>query len=99
MTGQMLLSVPMTHDPDCCISILTDIDGSLANVILQTFARTCFLYYNLCLCKYFKEHAPEGARSKVQPPPERRLHLICGCKGTAFPETDKIFHNFFQIKT
>jgi hypothetical protein len=53
-------------------SILSDIDGSLANanicsrsfvtktnVRLRTFhIRFFFLYYNFCLCKSFKELAP-----------------------------------------
>ena len=32
------------------------------------------------------------------PPPERRSALICGCKGTAFPGTDKTLRDFFQKK-
>ena len=62
---------------------LSDIDGSLANanicsrsfVIRQTcahehftFACTCFLYYNLRLCKSFKERAPEESALKVSHP-------------------------------
>ena len=37
------------------------------DVSYQTFAflRTCFLYYNLCLCKSFKEHALRESASKV----------------------------------
>ena len=39
-------------------------------VLYQTFAflRTCFLYYNLCLCKSFKERAPQESASKVGHP-------------------------------
>ena len=37
-------------------------------VLQQTFACTCFLYYNLCLCKSFKERAPEESASKVSHP-------------------------------
>ena len=33
-----------------------------------TFACTCFLYYNLCLCKSFKERAPEESALKVSHP-------------------------------
>ena len=32
------------------------------------------------------------------PPPERRSALICGCKGTTFPGTDKTLRDFFQKK-
>ena len=69
-------------------------------VLYRTFAflRTCFLYYNLCLCKSFKERAPKGAHQRSATPSQRRRHLICGCKGTAFPETDKTLNNFFQKK-
>ena len=69
-----------------------------SQMFIKTFACTCFLYYNLCLCKSFKERAPEGAHQRSATPYERRLHLICGCKGTLFPETGKTFRDFFQKK-
>ena len=67
-------------------------------VLQQTFACTCFLYYNLCLCKSFKERALQESASKVNHLTKRRLHLICGCKGTLFLRTDKTFRDFFQKK-
>ena len=59
---------------------------------------TCFLYYNLCLCKSFKERAPKGAHQRSAVSRRRRHLLICGCKGTLFPRTDKTLSNFFQKK-
>ena len=58
----------------------------------------CFLYYNLCLCKSLKEHAPERSASKVGLPCKRRPPLVCGCKGKAFSRTDKTFRTFFSQK-
>ena len=49
----MTLSVPMTHDPDCCISILTDIDGSLVLVSCTTIS----VYVNLSKNMLQKERA------------------------------------------
>ena len=63
-----------------------------------TFACTCFLYYNLCLCKSFKEHAPKGGANEVRPSWRRRPPLFCGCKGTTIPETGKLLKHFFEKK-
>ena len=41
---------------------------TFVDILYQTFACTCFLYYNLCLCKSFKERAPEESASKVSHP-------------------------------
>ena len=46
----------MTLVPDCFLSILSDIDGSL------------FLYYNFCLCNSLKDRAPKE-RIKSLPVP------------------------------
>ena len=40
---------------------------TIVDVLYQTFAflRTCFLYYNLCLCKSFKERALHESALKI----------------------------------
>ncbi|MBQ5936402.1 MAG: hypothetical protein IJL50_00990, partial [Bacteroidaceae bacterium] len=55
-----------------------------------------FLYYNFCLCKSFKEHAPRAERIIALPVPEERISLICGCKGTTIPRTGKTFAPLFS---
>ena len=73
---------------------LSDIDGSLAGAYL-TPARTCFLYYNLCLCKSLKERPPKRESNRVPTDQKRRPSLICGCKGTTFLKNNKTSYNFF----
>ena len=41
---------------------------------------------------------PKERAVKFSHPGKRRRHLICGCKGTPFPETDKTLRYFFQKK-
>ena len=105
----MLLSVPMTPVPDCCISILTDIDGSLRvhlpakrspscpfcnkRSLVLVSCTTISVYVNLS-----KSVLPKGAHQRSATPLKRRRHLICGCKGTPFSETDKTFGIFFSGK-
>ena len=94
----------MTLVPDCYISILIRIltvrfafvcqqNDDFRHALYQTSACTCFLYYNFCLCKSLKEHAPME-RITALPIPRGRSGLVCGCKGTAFPETGKTFAPF-----
>jgi len=45
-----------------------------------------------------KNVLPKRAHQRSATPLERRLHLICGCKGTLFPRTGKTFRGFFQKK-
>ena len=65
----MTLSVPMTPVPDCCISILADIDGSLANVLSKHLlvlvsCTTISVYVNL------SKNVLPLERIKARPPPE-----------------------------
>ncbi len=41
---------------------------------------------------------PKERAVKFIHPGKRRRHLICGCKGTPFPETGKTFTHFFLKK-
>ena len=45
-----------------------------------------------------KNVLPKRAHQRSATPSERRLHLICGCKGTLFPRTGKTFRGFFRKK-
>ena len=92
---------------------LSDIDGSLANanicsrsfVIRQTcahehftFACTCFLYYNLCLCKSFKERAPEESASKVSHPIREAASPHLRVQRYAFSANRQNISRFFSKK-
>ena len=88
----------MTLVPDCFLSILSDIDGSLRLrlrlgrlKLALVSCTTISVYVNVS-----KSKPPEGSASEFRPSQTRRSSLICGCKGTAFPETGKAFEVFFS---
>ena len=98
--------VSMTLVPDCSISILTDIDGSLRvrlpikrqhslpfhikRSLVLVSCTTISVYVNLSKNLLPKE------RIRVSTSQKRGSLLICGCKGTTIPETGKPFRIFFQ---
>ena len=64
---------------------------SLSYVLVS--CTTISVYVNLS-----KNVLPKRAHQRSATPSERRLHLICGCKGTLFPRTGKTFRDFFLKK-
>ena len=85
----------------------SDIDGSLRVRLLTQRQHMLPLYHKRplvlvscttisCLCKSLKEHAPKGSAAERFPPQTRRSSLVCGCKGTTFPQTSKTLHDFFH---
>ena len=75
----------MTPVPDCFLSILSDIDGSL------------FLYYNFCLCNSLKERAPKE-RIKSPPVPWDGQVSFADAKVRLFPKPAKTSADFLQGK-
>ena len=64
---------------------------------VKAFARTCFLYYILCLCKSLKELATKGLRFRVTDLPETEaapLLRVQRYNFSAFPQNyTQLFSN------
>ena len=75
----------MTLVPDCFLSILSDIDGSL------------FLYYNFCLCNSLKDRAPKE-RIKSLPVPWDGQVSFADAKVRLFLKPAKTSATFLQGK-
>ena len=63
-----------------------------------TFACTCFLYYNLCLCKSFKEHAPRGERNRSPTVPDGAVSPHLRVQRYAFSANWQNFLRLFSKK-
>ena len=92
----MTLSVPMTPVPDCCISILADIDGSLANVLSKHLlvlvsCTTISVYVNLSKNLLQKERI-------IGPPPHERggFTSFAAAKVRLFQKLTKLSQTFFK---
>ena len=64
---------------------LQDIDGSL------------FLYYNLCLCKFLKEHAPGAERERNRPFKWNGQASFAHAKVQHSLELAKLYVTFFPL--
>ena len=74
-------------------------DRDELTVRFSLFSCTSLLYYNLCLCKSFKELSPYNGSQCLEELSRGASLPVCDCKGRWIPWNTQVHRNLFFQKT